>query len=210
MKIKVAIVEDNARICRELALLVDQADDLECVATCRNAASALETLPGIMPDVVIMDVQLPGRSGIQCVELLRPRLPETQILMFTIADDAHVIMSAISAGAIGYMLKNSTGEEILSAVRAAHRKEAPMSPGVSRKVVENLHRNAPKPELLTRLTFREEEVVRLASQGLGDKQIADALKISLLTVNTHLKNVYAKLGVHSRTEASAKYLGLQK
>ena len=209
-RIKVAIVEDSAEICRELGLLIAQTGDMECCAPCRNATSALQTLPAIKPDVIVMDVQLPGRSGIQCVELLKPLVPDSQILMFTIADEAHVIMSAITAGAIGYLLKNSSGAEIVAGIRSAHRKEAPLSPGVSRKVVENIHRTAPRPTLLTRLTFREEEIVRLVSQGQGDKQIADALKISLLTVNTHLKNVYAKLGVHSRTELSVKYLGLQK
>lgn len=206
MPIKVAVVEDNAGVCQELALLISREEDMVCCATCRNAATALATLPALMPDVILMDIQLPGRSGVQCVQRIKPLLPETQIVMFTINEDAHVVTEALASGAIGYLVKSSTSEQIVAGIRSAFRREAPITSGLIRKLVENLHRLSPRPALEAKLTFREEETVKLVAQGLSDKQIAEHLHISLQTVNSHLKNIYAKLEVHSRAELTAKYL----
>lgn len=206
MPITVAIVEDNAEVGQELALLLSRTPGLACAAVCRNAPAALATLPPLRPDVILMDVQLPGRSDVHCVQQLKPLLPETQIVMFTIAEDAQIIEQALTAGAIGYLVKSATPDEIIAAIKSAHRRDAPMAPGITRKLVEHLHRQAPKPQLTARLTAREAEVVGLVARGLGDKQIADQLGISLQTVNSHLKNIYDKLEVHSRTEMTVRYL----
>jgi DNA-binding NarL/FixJ family response regulator len=207
MPIRVAIVEDNAGICRELQLIVAGTDDLLCVAVCRNADAALARIPASQPDVVMMDIQLSGRSGIDCTARLKPLLPRAQILMFTISDERDQILAALAAGAVGYILKSSTPGEIVEAIRAAYNNGAPMTAEVARKVIESFHsKPAPAGFDISSLTAREIDVVRLLAKGLLDKQIADELRMSVLTVNSHLKHIYAKLGVHSRTEVVIKCL----
>lgn len=205
MSVRVAIVEDNAGICRELQHIISRTSDLTCVDVCRNVNTAVARLPGCRPGVIVMDIQLPDGSGIDCTARLKPLLPSTQILMFTISDDRKQILDALSAGAIGYILKSSTSEEIIQSIREAHNNGAPMSGEVARKVVETFHtRPAAVPADISRLTSREIEVVRLLAKGYVDKQIADSLSMSTLTVNSHLKHIYSKLDVHSRTEVVVK------
>ena len=206
MRTTVAIVEDNAGICRELQLALARASDLECVAVCRNVATALQHLPKCAPDVIVMDIQLPDGSGIDCTTSLAHVLPRTQILMFTICAETAQIMSALAAGAVGYILKDASSEEIIDAIREARGGGAPLTDEVARKVVESLHQNSTGGHCIAHLTQREREVLQLLSRGAIDKQIADQLAISLQTVNTHLKHIYGKLQVHSRTEAVVKYL----
>lgn len=203
---RVAIVEDNAGICHELEYLLGNEPDLTCVATCRNVGSALQILPGCSPDVIIMDIQLPDGSGIDCTAQLKPHLPHSQILMYTIYEDAGMIMNALTAGAIGYILKSAARDEIVAVVREARRGGAPLSGDVARKVVESLQATANRSYCVALLTQRELEVIGSLARGLSAKEIADQLAISLLTVNSHLKHIYGKLGVHSRTEALLKYL----
>jgi DNA-binding NarL/FixJ family response regulator len=201
----VAIVEDNAGICQELEHLFSRAPDLRLVAVCRNAPTALRTLPACAPEVILMDIELPGQSGIECTGRLKVLLPQAQILMFTVHDEGEHIMNALAAGAIGYLLKSAPPDDILQAVRDARHGGAPMTGEVARKVIETFHRK-PAADDVAQLTFREREVVQLLTKGLLDKQIADQLAISLQTVNSHLKHIYAKLGVRSRTEAVVKFL----
>ncbi len=204
--ITVAIVEDNAGIRQEFQHLIARYPDLTCVGACRNASNALATLPAAAPEVVLMDIQLPDRSGIECTGRLKSLLPRTHILMFTICEESESILQALSAGAVGYILKSSPPDDIVAAIREAHRGGAPLTGLVARKVVENFHQSSPRTLEVEQLTSREKEVLQLLSRGCIDKQIANQLAISLQTVNSHLKHIYAKLGVRSRTEAVIKFI----
>jgi len=153
-----------------------------------------------------MDIQLPDSSGIECTAHLKPRLPNTQVLMFTIYDDNEQIFAALKAGAVGYLLKDSKPEELLAAIRETANGGAPMTAEIARKVITSFHRTSAQLDEFEQLTGREDEILELFSQGLLCKEIADRLGISLETVNSHRKNIYRKLHVRSRTEAVIKYL----
>ena len=204
MPTTVVIVEDSAGICEELQHVLTGAPDLACVGVCRNAEAALRRIPKIAPDVIIMDIHLPDRSGIECTSRLKRLLPETQILMFTIQDDADQIVKALEAGASGYLLKDTTPAEILAAIRDVHDHGAPMSRDVARKLVASFHQPARKNA--EPLTPRENEILTLLGEGLLYKEIGDRLTIKLDTVGTHVKSIYRKLHVRSRTEAVMKYV----
>ena len=206
MSITVAIVEDNAGICEELRQIVSHAPGFSCVCVCRNAQTALRKIPDCNPDVVIMDIQLPDSSGIECTAHLKSRLPNTQVLMFTIYDDNEQIFAALKAGAVGYLLKDSKPEELLDAIRETVNGGAPMTAEIARKVISSFHRTPAQIDEFEQLTRREDEILELFSRGLLCKEIADRLGISLETVNSHRKNIYRKLHVRSRTEAVIKYL----
>jgi DNA-binding NarL/FixJ family response regulator len=204
MKTKVAIVEDRAGICEELTHIISATPDLSCVCVCRNAESALQRIPVAAPDVIIMDIHLPDSSGIQCTARIKRLLPETQIVMFTIHDDTELILRALEAGASGYLLKSTSSAEIIAAIRDVRNHGAPMNRDIARKLIESFHR-APAPiDSSEPLTPREEEILHLLSEGLLYKEIADRLAIKLDTVGTHLKSIYRKLHVRSRTEAVMK------
>lgn len=205
MPSKVAIVEDSAGICEELTQIISAAPDLVCVGVCRNAASALQKLPLAAPDVVIMDIHLPDSSGIQCTAQLKRLLPETQIVMFTIYDDTDQIVRALEAGASGYLLKSAPRAEIVAAIRDVRNQGAPMSREVARKVVQLFHRAPPPGNAAESLTPREAEILQLLTEGLLYKEIGARLSITLDTVRTHLKNIYRKFHVRSRTEAVMKH-----
>jgi DNA-binding NarL/FixJ family response regulator len=206
VSITVAIVEDNAGICEELRQIVSHAPGFSCVGVCRNAQTALRKIPECRPDVVIMDIQLPDSSGIECTARLKPKLPDTQVLMFTIYDDNEQIFAALKAGAVGYLLKDSKPEELLEAIREAANGGAPMTAEIARKVISSFHRTPAQIDEFETLTRREDEILEHFSRGLLCKEIADRLGISLETVNSHRKNIYRKLHVRSRTEAVIKYL----
>lgn len=205
MPIKVAIVEDNPDLCEELQQTLSEVEDFTCVVTCRNAKRALERLPEAQPDVALMDIRLPDGTGIELVEKLIPLLPETQFVMLTMYQDNEHILDALGAGAIGYLLKDSSSEEIVQAIRDASQGNSPLSGEVARKVVNDIHRHHQRQTPETKLTPREQEVMKHVAKGLADKQIADELHISLFTVNSHLKNIYAKLNVQSRAAAISRY-----
>lgn len=206
MKTKVAIVEDRSGICEELKLIVSATTDLTCVCVCRNAESALRCIPAAAPDVVIMDIHLPDGSGIECTARIKRALPNAQIVMFTIHDDTDLIVRALEAGASGYLLKSTPSAEILAAIRDVRNHGAPMNRDIARKLIESFHRPAPLPQIENGepLTPREEEILHLLSEGLLYKEIADRLAIKFDTVGTHLKSIYRKLHVRSRTEAVMK------
>ncbi|HEX2855693.1 MAG TPA: response regulator transcription factor [Opitutaceae bacterium] len=199
MQIKVAIVEDNAGLCEELQHVLASAADLVCVCVCCNAEDALHAIPKISPDVIIMDIRLPDASGIECTSRLKRLLPEAQILMFTIQDDTEKIVKALEAGASGYLLKDTAPAEIIAAVRDVHNHGAPMSRDVARKLVATFHH--PARDTGEPLTLRESEILGLLGEGLLYKEIGDRLTIKLDTVRTHVKNIYRKLHVRSRTQA---------
>lgn len=209
MSITVSIVEDDKRLRESLAILIDGTGSLECASTHRNAEDALRRLPGKKPNVVLMDINLPGMSGIDCVREVKAVLPETQILMLTVCEDSEQIFDALTAGASGYLLKRTPPARILEAIEEVSRGASPMSGKIARAVVEYFHKRrtfSPDEEPLSK---REQEILDLLAQGYRAKEIAQNLSISFDTVHTHLRNIYSKLHVHSQTEAVIKYLRKQ-
>lgn len=204
--IRVALVEDNAKLRHQLESLIGNAPGFACVGAIANAEAALTGLPPIAPDVVLMDIQLPRMSGVECVARLRALLPDTKVVMLTAYDDSDHIFQALENGANGYLLKRTPPDELLRSIADVHTGGAPMNSHIARLVVQSFHRRGPSPRQTENLTPREEEVLRLVSQGFINKEIADQLGISLETVRQHLKNCYARLHVRSRTEAALKFL----
>jgi DNA-binding NarL/FixJ family response regulator len=212
--ITVAIVEDNAAVCASLEKMINASDRCRCVSTSRNGAQALKTIPKLRPDVVIMDINLPDLTGIECTTRLKAQLPRTQFLVLTVYNDSRQIFQALEAGASGYLLKRSTSEAIVQAVCDVHAGGAPMSAEIARKVVQSFQRPAAAPpnsaNEIAALTPREMEILRLVTEGLATKEIADRSGVSYTTICTHLGHIYEKLHVHSRTAAAAKYLQAEK
>jgi len=206
MPTTIAIVEDNAAVCASLERIIADSGSCKCVDTSRNGISALRSIPKHKPDVVIMDIELPDISGIECTARLKRLLPGLQILILTVYKDNEQIFKALEAGASGYLLKRSSPEEIMHAIDDVKTGGAPMSAEIARKVVQYFHKTAaPDPEIQS-LTRREAEILTLLAQGYASKEIADRLGISYDTVCDHLGNIYRKLHVRSRTEAVIKYL----
>jgi DNA-binding NarL/FixJ family response regulator len=206
MAIKVAIVEDKTGVRQNWARLINAAPGFSCVATCASGEDALLTLPQAKPQVILMDIQLPGISGIECSTQLKSLLPATQILIVTIYEDSDRIFEALKAGASGYLLKTTPPRELMAAIAEVHRGGAPMTGEVARKVIAAFQRGPATVTEDLKLTEREAEVLALLSQGYANKEIADKLTVSYDTVRAHLKHVYEKLHVRSRTEAVSKYL----
>ena len=209
MSIRVAVVEDNDAIRESLALILDGSAGFCCCGTFRTAEEALRKITLQPVDVVLMDINLPGQSGIDCVRQLKVVLPKLQIVMLTIEHDSRSVFESLKAGATGYLVKNLPPTEILAAVEEVHRGGSPMSSQIARLLVQTFQMaeaaEAPHPgaHLLTR---REQEVLRMAATGYRSKEIADALGLSPQTVQTHFRNIYEKLHVRSRAEAVAKFL----
>jgi DNA-binding NarL/FixJ family response regulator len=205
--IRVAIVEDNADICEELERVVSTAPGFACAGTCRNAQTALRKIPALKPDVVIMDIRLPDGSGIDCTRQLKRVMPELQIMMFTVYEDSEQIFRALAAGANGYLLKRVTPASLLNALREVMNGGVPMTGEIARKVIASFRQEPPAPTPATeKLTPREQAVLEKLANGLSAKEIAASLEISTDTVNVHLKHIYQKLHVRSRTEAVIAYL----
>jgi DNA-binding NarL/FixJ family response regulator len=175
------------------------------VAACPTGEAALDKLPALKPQVVLMDLNLPQMSGIDCIRRLKELLPATQIIVLTVYEDSEHIFRALKAGACGYLLKRSDPDEVLDAVKDAREGGAPMSSQIARRVVLSFHEPSPAAET-TSLTERETEILSLLSKGFANKEIADKMQISVPTVRTHLRHIYEKLHVRSRTEAIIKYL----
>ena len=206
MAMTVAIVEDNAGICEELEEIIREDPGCSCVGVCRNVQTALRKIPALAPDVIIMDIQLPDGSGIECTARLKHLLPRTQIMMFTIYEDSEQIFRALEAGASGYLLKRTPPEAMLQAIREIMRGGAPMTGEVARKVIHSFRRTPTQSSDVEQLTPREVEVLELLAKGHLSKEIADRLTVGVETVNSHLKHIYEKLHVRSRTEAVIKYM----
>lgn len=206
MPLSVAIVEDNADICEGLEQVLAAAPGFRCVCACRNAQTALRQIPAARPDVVIMDIGLPDGSGVECTAQLKRLLPGLQILMFTVYEDADQIYSALAAGASGYVLKRVNQAALLNAVREIANGGVPMSGEIARKVIASFRQEPAPAAEIARLTAREHAVLEKLAEGLSAKEIGAALAISTETVNVHLKHIYQKLHVRSRTEAVIAYL----
>ena len=207
MSITVGIVEDNAELRANWSQVFQTTPGFKCVAVCGSAEDALEGLPALRPDVVLMDINLPGASGIECTMRLKKLLPQTQILMLTVYSDSRRIFEALQAGASGYLLKRTKVPEVLQAIRNVMEGGGPMTGEIARKVIEAFQRPSQTQGDAANLSQREQQVLDLLAEGCADKEIADRLKISAQTVNSHLKHIYEKLHVRSRTEAVMKFSG---
>ena len=206
MAIKVSLVEDSDQLRGTMARVVGRADGFECVSQYGNAEDAIEGLPKERPNVVLMDINLPGMNGVECVRKLKQALPETQVIMLTAYEDTENIFASLAAGASGYLLKRSSSAEILQAIKDVLKGGSPMSTHIARKVVQSFQRSGASQQATENLSQREQEVLDLLSQGLIYKEIAEKLGISYETVHTYVRRIYEKLQVRTRTEAVAKFL----
>ncbi|HVV00978.1 MAG TPA: response regulator transcription factor [Verrucomicrobiae bacterium] len=204
MSLKVAIVEDEPRWRASLETLLRETEGVDCVASCRSGEEAVRELPQRRPQIVLMDINLPGISGVECTRQLRTLLPTAQIVMLTVYDDSERIFQALQMGASGYLLKRASADEILQAIRDVHLGGAPMSAYIARKVVQSFQRETPAIKPDEALSKRESEVLAYVARGFSDKEVADALGLTAATVRSYLKNIYSKLHVHSRTQAIVK------
>jgi DNA-binding NarL/FixJ family response regulator len=208
--IRVSVVEDDDRVRASLARLVDGAGAVQCVSQHASAEAALEELPAVAPDVVLMDINLPGMSGVECVRRLKTVMPDVQVVMLTVYEDTDLIFAALAAGATGYLLKRTPPDELLGGIRDVHRGGSPMTSHIARKVVRSFQdaerAQADADADANALSPREREVLDHLAQGYLYKEIAARLAISYDTVHTYVRRIYEKLQVHSRTEAVAKHL----
>jgi DNA-binding NarL/FixJ family response regulator len=204
MSVSVSIVEDDAPAREILADWIGRASGFRCASDHGDAESALATLPKLKPHVVLMDINLPGMNGIDCVRRLKVLLPETQFVMLTVYEDGDHIFEALAAGATGYLLKQTPRGELLDSLRQVHAGGSPMSSNIARKVVQSF-RKPQQAAGATDLSPREAEVLELLAHGYLYKEITAKLNISMGTVNTYIRRVYEKLHVRSRSQAIAKY-----
>lgn len=206
MTIKISIVEDNADMRESVALLLNQAPGLRCVGSYATAEAAVRDLPGQKPDVALVDINLPGMNGIECVAKLKSQLPNLQVLMLTRYEQSDLIFDSIRAGASGYLLKHTSAAELIQAVEQVHAGGAPMTMQIARKVINHFQQIRKPASDMEKLTAREQEVLALLAKGYLYKEIASQLGITINTLRNHLRTIYDKLHVHSRTEATVKYL----
>jgi DNA-binding NarL/FixJ family response regulator len=203
--ISVSIIEDDAQAREILAGWIRRADGFRFISEHDSAESALESLPEEKPGVVLVDINLPGMNGIECVRRLKPVLPNTQFVMVTVYEDSNHIFNALAVGATGYLLKQTLRHDLLAALKEVHAGGSPMSSNIARKVVQSFRRPGTDMEQSEDLSPREREVLELLARGFLYKEIADSLGISVQTVNTYIRRIYEKLHVRSRAQAVAKY-----
>jgi DNA-binding NarL/FixJ family response regulator len=206
--LNIAVVEDDDRFRRSLARWIQSTEGLHCSGAFASAEEALKTIPQSPPDVVIMDINLPSMSGIECVRKLRAERRTPQFIMLTAYEDSDLIFKALQAGASGYLLKRSSPDQILEAISEVSRGGAPMTSTIARKVVQSFQDRGLSYEDQANLTKREEEILGGLVRGLANKEIADELSISVETIRVHLKSIYEKLHVRSRTEAALKAVSM--
>jgi len=203
--IKVGIVEDNKTLREGFETLLNRTPGFQCVCTCATVAEALKKIPKAMPDVVLMDIQLPDATGVECTAKIKELLPAVHIVIVTVYDDSERIFQALRAGACGYLLKRSQPEHIINAVQEAHEGGVPMTPEIARKVIGQFRQQAATVSEMDDLTDREREVLELVMHGRSNKDIAERLGVTVAAVKWHLQHIYEKLHVHSRTEAALKF-----
>jgi DNA-binding NarL/FixJ family response regulator len=202
----VAIVEDNNDFRASLARYLDEAPGYRCVCACSTSEEALQKIPRLLPDVVLMDIHLPNMSGVECTRRLKELCPSIQILILTVYEDNERIFGALKAGAGGYLLKRADPADILRAIQDVKQGGAPMSNQIARRVVQSFREKSGQSSKLEGLSQREEETLRYLSRGYSTKEIADRMSVSVNTVRTHLQHIYEKLHVRSSTAAVAKFL----
>lgn len=210
MPISISIVEDNDKLRGTLAKVIGRTEGFRFATDYASAEDALADLPQVKPDVVLMDINLPGLNGVECVRKLKPLLRHTQVMMLTVYEDTENIFNALAAGASGYMLKRTPTKELVEAIREMQRGGSPMTTHIARLVVQSFQKPAAAPTAtskeLAELSEREQQVLDLLAQGLIYKEIAEKLAISYETVHTYIRRIYEKLQVRTRTEAVAKFL----
>ncbi len=199
--ITLGLVEDDANVRQMLASWVNAETDLRVVGDFGDGREAVKALPELSPNIVLMDINLPGLTGIECVARLKPNLPETQFLMLTVYEDANHIYNALAAGASGYLMKETRRAELITAIRDLQAGGSPMSGSIARKVVRAFQ----NPCEIARLSPRERQVLEMLAQGYIYKEIADQLQLSITTVSCYIRRIYEKLHVQSRAQAVAKY-----
>jgi DNA-binding NarL/FixJ family response regulator len=197
---RIVLVEDRKELREQWVGIIETFDDIECVGTCASAEEAIERIPEMHPDVVLMDIRLPFMSGIECTSRLKELLPTTPIVILTVLDDDELIFQALEAGADGYLLKRSKPSDLRAALMDVLSGGAPMSSTIARRVVGSFKK--PSATLMNvQLSAREAEVLKFLSRGFSNKEIADQIELSVETVRSYLKSIYKKLHVRSRTEA---------
>jgi len=205
MQIKVAIFEDNKLLRESLEQLINSAEDMVCSGTFSDANKLVRSMQIADPDVVMMDINMPGISGIEAVQIIKEKFPQVQILMQTVFEENDKIFAAICAGASGYMLKKTPPQKMIEAIRETYHGGAPMAASVAVKVLQmfRLQTKADKNEFID-LSVREKEILALLVKGKSYKAVASECFISIDTVSTHVRHIYEKLHVHSKSEAVAK------
>ena len=206
MSISVSIVEDDPGVRSTLAKLINSSPGFRCVSDHGSAESALEEIPKLKPNVVLMDINLPGLSGVECVHRLKPLLPGTQVIMLTVYQNTEHIFNALAAGATGYMLKQTPPSELLGAIKEVNAGGSPMSSHIARKIVQSFQQSTTASKEMETLSQREAQVLDLLAKGYLYKEIAESMEVTYATVHTHIRHIYEKLHVRSRTEAVAKHL----
>jgi DNA-binding NarL/FixJ family response regulator len=204
--ISVAIVEDNETVRQTLSELIEATPGFRCVCTCATGKEALVEIPRAKPDMVLMDIHLPGESGIVCTARLKERLPDLQVIILTVYKDIELIFQALKAGASGYLLKRAPTEDILRALKEVRSGGAPMTGEIARLIVQSFQTPSTRGSDMQGLTRRELEILELLAEGISNKEIATRIGISFETVRTHLGHIYEKLHVQGRTEAVTRFL----
>jgi DNA-binding NarL/FixJ family response regulator len=206
MPISIAIVEDDCGVRTSLAGILERTADCRCVGEFGSAEEALQRLPALRPDVILMDINLPDMSGVECVYQLSQQLPAVRILMCTVREDPDSIFNSLAAGACGYLLKPIRAAELVAAVKDVYGGGAPMTSVIARKVVQSFKQAGLRGQT-ENLSPREQDVLNALAKGYSYKETADLLSVSYSTVHTHIERIYHKLHVQSRGQAVAKYLG---
>jgi DNA-binding NarL/FixJ family response regulator len=202
--ITVSIVEDLNEVREALQRLINQSENFCLVEAFNNAEQAEKNIPLQPPDIVIMDINLPGMSGIECINRIKEKCPDTQFMMFTIYEDDEKVFEALKAGAHGYLLKKTPKEKLLEALEELHNGGSPMTTNIARKVIEAFEKKNQRPEELNTLTNKEKQILDLLAKGFLYKEIANQLHSTRNTVKQHIHHIYEKLHVQNRTEAINK------
>lgn len=202
--IKVIIVEDNFEICQQIIQLINNTNDIKVIEIFNNLNNAIKNIPHLEPDILLMDLNFPEGSGIDAIKVLKPKLPNTQVIILTTFDDSELVFQGLSSGAIGYLLKRSIKDELVKSIYEAIQGGSPMSTQIARMVVKSFQKENSIEKILTK---REWEILEQLAKGKKYKNIADTLFISVETVRSHLRNIYEKLQVNSSKEAILKYFG---
>ncbi|MBI2429171.1 MAG: response regulator transcription factor [Ignavibacteriales bacterium] len=205
--ITVSVVEDNDALREGWGVLLKGSPGFTCIGAYSSAEEALEKIPSNIPDVILMDINLPGISGVDCVKKLKKNLPAISIIMITVHEDSEQVFEALKAGANGYLVKRTPPAKILEAIDDVLKGGSPMSSQIARLVVQSFQNPPAINDETAALTTREQEILALLAKGFRYKEIGESLFISTETVRGHLRHIYEKLSVRSRTEAVLKYLG---
>jgi DNA-binding NarL/FixJ family response regulator len=206
MPITVCIVDDSLEVRESIADYINRSTDFKCLGAFETGEEALEKIPDLNPNVVLMDINLPGMSGSQCVRKLKDKMPQLQAMMLTVYENSERIFDALSSGASGYLLKSTQPGELLEAIKDMKNGGSPMSSHIARKVVQAFHPASRSKPLIEQLSPREQQVLQLLAVGFPYKNIAAELELSISSIRTYIRSMYNKLHVNSRTEAVVKFL----